>query len=133
MPIVSVIGSFFAWLSGKILAKSILTGIYVTVTTMLIAGHIAMMAFFGYAILFIFNRYNDFMNLLSTFDGFHPLLAITINILQSVGIINAFNDVFSIFSPFIISYLGYRVALVVYHSWKITSDELFKIGVLIQQ
>ena len=133
MPIVSVIGSFFAWLSGKILAKSVVMGVYASVIMMMIVGHIAMLGFFGYAILFIFDKYNDFMNLLSSLDGFDPLLAISINILQSVGIINAFNDVFSIFSPFIISYLGYRVALVVYHSWKITSDELFKIGVLIQQ
>lgn len=83
--------------------------------------------------MFAYNTYNDLLELITTMTERSDLLAISLNILQAMGVISAFNDVFSIFSPFILGFLAYKVTMVVFHSLQATSNELFKVGVLTQQ
>ncbi|MDO8609256.1 MAG: hypothetical protein Q7R95_01790 [bacterium] len=114
-------------------SKSVFVGIQIAVSTALIAAHITMLGFFIYAIGFVFNKYNDFLALITSMNSSSELSAVVINIMQAIGIINAFNDVFNIFSPFIVAYLLFRSAQIVFHSFQATSNELFKVGVLTQQ
>lgn len=123
----------FGWLGKALLSKSLFVPLQLAVSLALILAHISMLAFFLYAIVFIYNKYNEFLQLIADLSEGTELLAIALNIMQSMGIINAFNDVFSLFSPFIIGYLVYRSLLIVYHSFQATSNELFKVGVLVQQ
>lgn len=128
--IASIIGGWFAV---SMASKSVFVGIQIAVSTALIAAHITMLGFFIYAIGFVFNKYNDFLALITSMNSSSELSAVVINIMQAIGIINAFNDVFNIFSPFIVAYLLFRSAQIVFHSFQATSNELFKVGVLTQQ
>lgn len=128
-----IIGGLVAWVAAKITAKAVLIPTYILVTFLLITGHIAVLGFFLYAILFVYEKYNDLLQFALSMSTQTDVLALAFNFLQAVGLINAFNDVFSIFSVFIISYLSYLATLKIFHSLQATSNELFKIGVLIQQ
>lgn len=123
----------FKWLSVSLIAKSVFVPAQLFVSVALIGSHIAMFGFFIYAIAFVYNKYNDFLQLLSDMTSQSGLLATVIQILQSMGVINAFNDVFSIFSPFILGYLAFKILGLVFASFQATSNELFKVGVLTQQ
>lgn len=117
----------------KLTAKAFFTGSQIFVAFLLITAHFAMLGFFLYAIMFIYNQYNALLQMITDMSSQSDLLSISFNVLQAMGVINAFNDVFSIFSPFILSYLVYKSGLIVFHSLQATSNELFKIGVLTQQ
>jgi len=128
-----LIGAVIAWIVAKITAKSFFLGIQIAVSISLIAGHIILVGFFFYAILFVYNKYNELLNYISTMSTQSDLLSVALSIMQAMGLINAFNDVFAIFSPFIIGYLAYRVSMVVFSAYEKTSNEVFKVGVLVQQ
>ena len=128
-----LIGAVLAWFAARITSKAFFLGIQISVSTALIIGHIATVAFLFFAILFIYNKYNDLLNYITTMPATSDLLSVTMSIMQSIGLINAFNDVFAIFSPFLIGYLLYRVALIVFSAFEKTSNEVFKVGVLVQQ
>ncbi len=81
----------------------------------------------------VYNKYNDLLDYIANMPEKSDLLGVALNIMQSIGLINAFNDVFTIFSPFIIGYLSYRVVIILYKSAESVSNELFKVGVLVQQ
>lgn len=122
-----------AWYIAAMASKSVFVGIQIFVSTALISAHIAVLGFFLYAIKFVYDMYNSLLQMIADMSSQSGLLSISLNILQSIGVINAFNDVFSLFSPFIIAYLVYKSGLVVFHSFQATSNELFKVGVLTQQ
>ncbi|MFA6197318.1 MAG: hypothetical protein WC656_11830 [Sulfurimonas sp.] len=129
----ALISSGFAWFVARITSKVFIFTTQLAVTIILMAAHAVLMAFFLYAILFLYNRYNDMIGLIRDMGTNSDILYIAFQVLQSLGVINAFHDVFAIFSPFIISYLVYRAGRVIYSSWVATSNELFKLGVLSQQ
>lgn len=121
------------WIVAKLTAKAFFLGSQIFVSFLLITSHIALLAFFLYAIMFVYNQYNTFLSLISTFGGGNEILSIAFQVIQSLGVLDAFTDVFAIFSPFILGYLGYKASMLVFHSLEHTSNELFKVGVLVQQ
>jgi len=123
----------FKWLVTALGSKVVFVPIQLAIAGFLIVAHIAMLGFFVYAIKFFYDKYNDLLQLVTDMSTSSDILALSLQFLQSLGVINAFNDVFSIFSPFIIAFLVFKAGKMVYHSFKVTSDEVFKIGVLIQQ
>lgn len=128
-----LIGMVIGWIIKKITAKAFFLGIQIAVSITLIIAHVALVGFFLFAIGFVYNKYNDLLNAINNMSTQSDLLSTAMNIMQSIGLIKAFNDVFAIFSPFLLAYLGYRVALAVFNAYERTSNEVFKVGVLVQQ
>jgi len=128
--VIAFVGTYFV---AKITAKAFFTGSQIFVSALLITAHIATLAFFFFIIAFLFNKYNDFLALVASMVGKSEILSLVYQILQSLGIFNAFNDVFAIFSQPLLLYLGYRVIVLVFKALENTSNELFKVGVLTQQ
>ncbi len=127
------IGMVIGWIIKKITSKAFFLGIQITVSTTLIIAHVSLVGFFLFAIGFVYNKYNDLLNVINNMSTQSDLLSTAMNIMQSIGLIKAFNDVFAIFSPFLLAYLVYRVTLAVFNAYERTSNEVFKIGVLVQQ
>lgn len=123
----------FAWLTVGLASKSVFVTIQIIVATALVLAHIVLLGFVLYAIAFVYNAYNSLLELVVNMSAGSELLGIAMKVLQSLGVINAFNDVFAIFSPFIIGYLVYVSGLMIFHSFQATSNEIFKVGVLTQQ
>ena len=129
----SAIGVVSTYIIAKITAKVFFTGSQIVVSVLLITKFIVVIGFFVFLIPFLFNKYNDFLALLVDMATQSENLSLAFKILQSLGIINAFNDVFAIFSEPLLLYFGYRASLVLYSVLKRISDELFKAGVLTQE
>lgn len=130
MPILTAI---FAWMFKGAVFKSVFVPLQLTVSVALILLHVAVMAYFVYAIVFLYNKINFVLNIMNNIPFTNQVLSIALQVLQALGIMQAFHDVFAIFSPYLIAYLVYKVALIIYHSAETTSNELFKVGVLTQQ
>lgn len=121
------------YIVGKLSLKSFILGAQISATLLVFTLHIGIATFYYYIIAFFFNQYNALLASLNSMSEESDLLSISMNILQSIGFINAFNDVFSIFSIPLVAYLIHKGSAVLFHTAKATSDELFKIGVLTQQ
>ena len=124
---------YFGWLAIGLASKSVFVPIQIAFAILLFTAHIVMFGFIIYAITFFYNKYNEFLALISNMSNGDEILTIALQLLQALGVINAFNDVFAIFSPFIIAYLVFIGSSLVFHSWQATSNEIFKVGVLTQQ
>lgn len=114
-------------------AKIIFVPSQIAVITALVVAHIAILGFFAYAIGFFFNKYNDILQYVADMSNSTGTLALIMQFLQAIGFINAFNDVFSLFSPFLIAFLTFKASKMIYDSFKSASNELFKLGVLVQE
>jgi hypothetical protein len=126
-------GSIFKWLVGGLASKSLFIGIQITVAVALVSAHVAMLIFVVGLILFVYNKYNELTELIASFTAQSEIFGIALNILQSMGVFQAFSDVSALFMLIIIGYFTYLGGKIVFHSLKMTSDEIFKIGVLAQQ
>ena len=126
-------GKIIGWIVGKLLGKFLIVGSQISVSLALIGAHIILVGFFLYAIGFVYNKYNDLLNAINNMSTQSDLLSVAMKIMQSIGLINAFNDVFAIFSPFLVSYLVYRAGLLAFNSYEKVSNELFKVGVVAQE
>ncbi len=127
------IGRVIGWILEKIAKKLLVIGIQISASTALILAHAALLGFFLYAILFVYNKYNDLLNNINNMTTQSDLLGVALHVMQAIGLINAFNDVFAIFSPFLIAYLTYRVSLAVFNAYERVSSEIFKVGVLTEE
>ena len=122
----------FKWLTIAMASKVVFVPIQIAVATSLVTAHIVMFGFVIYALMFFYNQYNELLSLVASM-GSNDLLSMTLSVVKAFGVISAFNDVFSIFSPFLIAFLVYKAGVMVFHSFQVTSNEIFKIGVLVQQ
>ena len=123
----------FKWLSVALSSKVVFVPIQISVAVLLVTAHIATFAFFIYGLLFFYNQYHNFLDFVKSMSNQNDLLSISFNVLSAMGFFDAFNSVFHIFSPFIVAWLVYKTSLIVFSSLKHTSDEVFKIGVLVGQ
>ena len=131
--IASLVTSILGWIAVKLTAKAIAIPTYLFVSGLLIAGHLSMVLGMVALLSYFFSVYNVFIDTLNSFSSEHEIVNVAFSIMNTLGIFKAFEDVFAIFSPFIILYLTYRGLVLIYLSFQITTNELFKIGVLVQQ
>jgi len=130
MPILAAI---FAWMFKGAAFKAVFVPLQFTVSIALILLHVAVLGYFVYSIVFIYNKINYVLDIINNIPFSNEVLTIALQVLQSLGIMASFHDVFAIFSPYLIAFLVYKIALIIYHSAETTSNELFKVGVLTQQ
>jgi len=122
-----------SWIMTKIGGKLVLTSSQLSVTIFFIISHVVMLGFIVYAVKFFYDQYNNFMNFATSMQTATELTALTMNFLHAIGFFNAFNDVFSIFSPFLTAFLIYKLSTIIFSMSRAISHELFKIGVIWQQ
>jgi len=126
------ISAFFAWLGVKFTSKAFIVGIQMGTIVILFAARAAfLIAVIQFAKLTL--------NSLTVFFKSIPLMLTSDNIIataylfmQSIGLISAFMDAFSLFNTLFISLLTAWALKFAYHISKTTSDEFFKLGMLMQ-
>ena len=126
------IAAFFAWIGVKFTSKSVIVGIQITSVSLLVASRLAFLwAVLEFAKLTI-NGITAFFKSIPSFLDSSEIMSISYDILRSIGFIDAFLDAFSIFNTLLIAMLTAWVLKFAFHTAKTTSDEFFKIGMLLQ-
>lgn len=126
-------GKVIAWIMTKIGSKIVLTGLQFAGAVAFVIAHALVLGFIVYAVKFIYDQYNVFMNFVVGLQGSTEILILIVNFLRAIGFFNAFNDVFAIFAPYFTAYLTYRVLMLSFAISRSMSNEFFKIGVIWQQ
>lgn len=124
--------SFFAWVGVKFSSKAVIVGIQFSTIVLLFAARIAFLISVLEFARLTYTTANSFVNNLNTFFTSDTLLSLGFRVLQSIGIIDAFKDAFDIFNILFPALLLAWVLKFAYHTSKMTSDEFFKLGMLVQ-
>lgn len=127
-----VIASFFAWIAVKFSSKGVIVGIQISTIVLLFSARVAFLISVLEFARITYNYVNTFLNNLNSFFNSDTFLSLGFKVLQSIGIIDAFMDAFAIFNVLFPALLLAWVLKFAYHTSKMTSDEFFKIGMLLQ-
>lgn len=126
------IASFFAWIGVKFSSKAVIVGVQISTIVLLFAARVAfLLSVLEFARL-TYNYINRFLDGLNTIFNSDSLLSVGFKVLQSIGVLDAFYDAFTIFNVLFPALLLAWVLKFAYHTSKMTSDEFFKIGILLQ-
>lgn len=126
------IASFFAWMGVKFTSKAVIVGLQIGTIVVLFSARIAFLVSVLEFSRLTYNYINTFLNNLNSIFNSDTLLSLGFNVLQSIGIIDAFVDAFAVFNILFPALLLAWVLKFAYHTSKMTSDEFFKIGMLLQ-
>lgn len=126
------ISAFFAWVGVKFTSKAVIVGIQISTIVLLFAARIAFLISVLEFARLTYNYINSFLNNLNSFFNSDTLLSLGFKVLQSIGIVDAFMDAFAIFNVLFPALLLAWALRFAYHTSKMTSDEFFKIGMLLQ-
>lgn len=124
------IANFFFRIGKKVIFTTTFLPIQITFVGALFVSKIAFLIAIITLIFTVYNQFSsllDYVNFLST-DSF---LKIPFDVLNSMGVFQAFYDAFSIFSVTFLSVLVLFVSKYFIESIKLVSDEFYKIGMLI--
>lgn len=128
-----VLAVFFGHLGVKLSAKSVAIAWQVATIMALFSSRVA----FGVAVFevgrLVHNYINFIVDQIPTLMTQNEIMTLAYTFMRSVGLLDAFNDAFVIFNSFIVAVFVAFLARFIYHSIKLTSDEYFKLSVLIQQ
>lgn len=130
MPLVAAV---LAWLVEKIGAKSFFVATQFAGSTAFITAHAIALYYMAQFLIFVYNQYNDFMNYIASMQTVSDFTAMAFNFLRAIGFIDAFNNVFALFSPYLNIFFLYVGATFTYKILHALSNEFFKVGVLWQQ
>jgi len=122
-----------AWILEKIGSKVVLVGVQFAGSTAYVVAHVAILVLLYKIMKFIYDQYNSFMQFATNIQGSSELLDMALIFLHTIGFINASNDVFAIFSRYIVLFLQYKIGMFLFAKLHSLSNEFFKIGVLWQQ
>ena len=126
------ISALFTWLGVKFTSKSFIIGIQITTVALLFSAR----AGFLWAVLeasrLTLNALIHFFEILPTMLTSDTTLSLAYDVFRAFGITDAFMDAFSIFNVLFVSILTAWFLKFAYHTAKTTSDEFFKLGMLLQ-
>ena len=141
-PIIATIGGWFTsngavkkifdWIGDKFSSKTAILGQQWFTLAALVAARIAFLIAvleFSRLTLGAFQRFLDNLPSLLSSDVY---LSLGYEVMRSIGLIDALTDAFAIFNVLIVAMLVAFVAKFAFHTAKITSDEFFKVGMLLQ-
>lgn len=123
----------FAHLGAKITAKSAAIAWQIVSIALLFFSRLT----FGYAVFEVlrlsFNALNYFVTSIPTYLTSSSIGTLAYTLMRSIGLIDAFNDAFVIFNTLFIAIVMAYLTRFAFQTVKMTSDEYFKLSVLIQQ
>lgn len=126
------LSTLFAWLGVKFTSKAFIVSAQIASVTLLFSSRVAfLMAVLEIAKLTI-NSINHFFSILSTSFNADDMMSMAFNVLRSFGIVDAFMDAFALFNTLFVAILSAWVLKFAFHTAKTSSDEFFKIGMLLQ-
>lgn len=126
------IASFFAWFGIKFSSKAVVVGIQISTIVLLFASRFAfLIAVLEFARL-TYNQIKDLNTKLNTIFDSDAFLSLGFKVLESVGVVDALTDAFSIFNILFTALLTAWALKFAFHTSKITSDEFFKLAALLQ-
>jgi len=126
------ISAFFAWLGVKFTSKAFIVGTQIASVTLLFSARAAYLWAVLEVAKLVINGISLFLSSIPEFMASDELLAIGLKVLQSIGIIDALIDAFSLFNTLFVAILSAWVLRFAFHTAKVSSDEFFKIGMLLQ-
>lgn len=127
------IASFFAWFATKMTTKAMAVAWQVVTIISLFASRVAFAVAVYSLSTTLINYFNDFLNQLPTLMSSSELLDIGFKLMQSIGLIDALLDAFSVFNVCIVAIGVAYLAKFAFKTLEITSNEYFKLSVLLQQ
>jgi hypothetical protein len=140
LPIITTIGGAIggaiAHFIKKFSLKSLILPIQMTVSYSIIVGKIAFVAFVLNLGTSIYNLLNSIITTTipsMIYESTNTYIQTMVNVLSAAGVFRAMTTVYDLFSSILVSFLILLATRFVYKNLKELSDELFKIGVLIQQ
>lgn len=126
------ISTLFTWLGVKFTSKAAIISAQIASVTLLFTSRAA----FLWAVLEVakltINSINHFFSILSTSFNADDMMGFAFNVFRAFGIIDAFMDAFALFNTLFVSILAAWVLKFAFHTAKTSSDEFFKIGMLLQ-
>lgn len=126
------IASFFAWIGVKLTSKALIVGVQIATITALFVARIAFLVALLEMARLTINFFNNFLSQLPTLLQSDLYLSLGYEVLRSIGLIDALVDSFAVFNILMVALLMAFVAKFAFHTAKTTSDEFFKIGMLLQ-
>ena len=128
---VGAFAKFFLWIGKKVTLTSLILPIQITFIGTIIVFRVSLVTSFITLILFIYNQFTDLMSYINTSFS-SDYLTIPYKILQSMGVIDALSDFYSVFTVVFVSLLIALLSKLAMVSLRELSDEFYKIGVLLQ-
>lgn len=125
------LATFFYMIGKKLSITAVILPIQITLIGALIVARISLATAITTLIILVYNKMNDVITQFESF-AISSVLSVPFKILQSMGIIQAFQDTFAFFSLVFASLLLAFLGKLAVSSLKSISDEYYKIGVLLQ-
>ena len=125
------IASFFYMIGKKLALTSLIMPLQITLIGALFLARVSLATAITTLIILVYNKLNDVITQFESF-AISSALSVPFKILQSMGIIQAFQETFSFFSLVFASLLLAFIGKMIVSSLQSISDEYYKIGVLLQ-
>ncbi|MDY3204475.1 MAG: hypothetical protein RBR70_05330 [Arcobacter sp.] len=125
------IASFFYSIGKKLTLTALIMPIQIALVGALVTAKVSMLVAIVTLIVWIYNQFIVVLNLINTQIS-SSILEIPVKVLQSLGLIQAMNETFALFSLVFIPLLLAFISKLAVSSLQSLSDEYYKIGVLLQ-
>ena len=125
------LATFFYMIGKKLSITAVILPIQITLIGALIVARVSLATAITTLIILIYNKFNDVITQFESF-AISSVLSVPFKILQSMGIIQAFQETFAFFSLVFASLLLAMLGKLAVYSLQSISDEYYKIGVLLQ-
>jgi hypothetical protein len=122
---------FFLWIGKKLTITSLILPIQISLIGAIITFRISLATGLITLIIYAYNKTNDLLEYINT-EISTSIFTIPFQVLQSLGVISALSDFFSVFTFVFIALLSAIIAKIAVVSLSQISDEFYKIGVLLQ-
>jgi hypothetical protein len=129
--LIPTIVTFFANMARKLTLTAIIVPIQITLLIALYTAKFAFITTIVTLIVWIYNRVVVIFDLISSMNN-NVSFDIPFKILQSLGIFQALNETFALFSYVFVSLMILFISKLAIMSLQSIADEYFKIGVLLQ-
>lgn len=125
------LATFFYMIGKKLALTSLIVPLQIALIGALIVARVSLVTAITTLIILVYNKMNDVITQFESF-AFNAVLSVPFKILQSMGIIQAFQETFAFFSLVFASLLLAFLGKLAVSSLQSISDEYYKIGVLLQ-
>lgn len=125
------VAAFFAWIGKIITTKALVVPIHIALMTISTTARIV---FLGAVVTFglaVYNKINSFLGDLPSLFTSNEFLIVSYKLLQAIGFTDALVNAFASFSLILTSLFVILFAKLALYLAKATSDEFFKLGLLL--
>ncbi|OCL96780.1 hypothetical protein [Arcobacter porcinus] len=126
-----IIGKIFYWIGRKITLTALIVPIQIGLVGAIVVLRISILGAILTLVIFSYNIINDLLAYIDTQLSV-GMLEVPYLVLQSLGIIGALSDVFSMFSFVIVTFFIVFLSKLAVLTLSQISDQFYKVGVLLQ-